>query len=87
MLRAITRVARRWEETGHSDSAVDGYLRCIDADEQGEAFYRHLMLCHQRQGDSAEALATYERLQAVLSARSRGTPSAETQAVYARLRA
>ena len=87
LLRALARAARRWEESGRGDAAIDCYLRCIDADEQGEAFYRHLMLCHQRQGDSAEALATYERLQTVLSARSRGTPSAETQAVYARLRA
>jgi LuxR family maltose regulon positive regulatory protein len=87
LLRALARAARRWEENGRGDAAVDCYLRCIDADEQCEAFYRNLMLCYQRRGDPAEALATYERLQVVLSARSRSMPSAETQAVYARLRA
>jgi len=45
------------------------------------------MLSHQRRGDTAEALATYERLRTVMSARLQGVPSAETQEVFARLRA
>ena len=87
LLRALTRAGRHWEEQGRGTSSIDAYIRCIDADQECEAFYRHLMLCYQRQGDSLEALATYERLQAVLSARQRGVPSAETQALFARLRA
>ena len=86
LLRALTRVARRWEESGRSDAAVDCYLRCIDADELCEAFYRNLMLCYQRHGDLAEAQATYARLQAVLAARLRSAPSPETQAIHASLR-
>jgi DNA-binding SARP family transcriptional activator len=87
LLRSVTRMARRWEETGRSDAAIDCYLRCIDADEQCEAFYRNLMLCYQRHGDLGEALATYERLQSVLAARSKSMPSPETQAIFATLRA
>jgi len=87
LLRAVARAARHWEEAGRSDAAIDAYLRCMDADEQCEAFYRHLMLSYQRRGDTAEALATYERLRAVLSARLQGSPSAETEEVFARLRA
>jgi len=87
LLRALTRVSRRWEEGGRGDSAVDCYLRCIDADELCEAFYRNLMLCYQRQGDVAEAVATFERLQAVLAARLRSMPSPETQAIHDGLRA
>ncbi|MEO6745390.1 MAG: BTAD domain-containing putative transcriptional regulator [Caldimonas sp.] len=87
LLRVLVRVARRWEETGHSDAAVDCYLRCIDADELCEAFYRNLMLCYQRHGDLPEALATYERLQAVLAARLRSVPSPETQTIRDGLRA
>ena len=86
LLRAITRVARRWEEIGHSEAAVDCYLRCIAADELCEAFYRNLMLCYQRHGALSEALSTYERLQAVLAARLRSVPSPETQAIHAGLR-
>ena len=87
LLRAMARAARHWEESGRGDAAIDAYLRCIDADEQCEAFYRHLMLAYQRHGDTAEALSTYERLRSVLSARLQGVPSAETQEVFARLRA
>lgn len=87
LLRAVARSARYWEESGRSDAAIDLYLRCIDADEQCEAFSRHLMLSYQRRGDTAEALATYERLRSVLSARQCGVPSAETEAVFSRLRA
>jgi DNA-binding SARP family transcriptional activator len=50
-----------------------------------EAFYRNLMLCYQRRGEHAEALATYERLRTALSTRLKVMPSPETQAVYAGL--
>jgi two-component SAPR family response regulator len=86
LLRTLTKVARRWEESGRSDAAVDCYLRCIDADELCEAFYRNLMLCYQRHGNVVEAMATYERLQSVLAARLRSSPSPETQAIHASLR-
>jgi ATP/maltotriose-dependent transcriptional regulator MalT/DNA-binding SARP family transcriptional activator len=86
LLRALTRAGRRWEDGGRSDVAIDCYLRCIDADELCEAFYRNLMLCCQRHGDAAEALATYDRLQAVLAARLGRGPSPETQAIHAGLR-
>jgi ATP/maltotriose-dependent transcriptional regulator MalT/DNA-binding SARP family transcriptional activator len=85
LLRCLGRAARRWEEAGEHATAVDSYLRCIDADELCEAFYRELMLCHQRRGERAEALSAYERLRAALSARLKVMPSPETQAVYAGL--
>jgi DNA-binding SARP family transcriptional activator len=87
LLRTVSRIARRWEEGGRGDAAIDCYLRCIDADEQYEHLYRNLMLCCQRRGDPVQALATYERLLTVLAARSRGAPSPETQVLYASLRA
>ena len=85
LLRTLTRAARQWDDAGHGDAAVDCWLRCIDADELCEAFYRNLMVCQQRQGDAAEARATYARLQAVLAARLRSVPSPDTQALYAAL--
>jgi two-component SAPR family response regulator len=85
LVRCLARLARHWEDAGASDAAVDCYLRCIDADELCEAFYRNLMLAHQRRGEHLEALSAYERLRAVLSARLKVMPSAETQAVYAGL--
>jgi DNA-binding SARP family transcriptional activator len=85
LLRCLTRVARWWEDNGMPDAAVDCYLRCIDADALCEPFYRNLMLCYQRRGDRAEALATYERLRTALSTRLKVMPSQETQAVYTAL--
>ncbi len=87
LLRCLVRVARVWEEAGRADAAVDGYLRCVEADPLFEAPYRNLMLCYQRAGDSAEARATYERLRAILSTRMKTLPSQETQAVFAGLAA
>lgn len=86
LLRTLGRVARRWEDSAQGDAAVDCYLRCIDADELCEGFYRQLMQCHQRRGELVEAQATYRRLQAALAARLAGLPSAETQALHAGLR-
>ena len=85
VLRCLSRVARWWEDNGTPDAAVDCYLRCIDADGLCEAFYRNLMQCHQRRGERAEALATYERLRMVLSTRLKIMPSPESQAVYTAL--
>ncbi|HSA88397.1 MAG TPA: BTAD domain-containing putative transcriptional regulator [Burkholderiales bacterium] len=87
LLRCLVRVARVWEEAGRVDAAVDGYLRCVEADPLFEAPYRNLMLCYQRAGDAAEARATYERLRAILSTRMKTLPSQETQAVFAGLAA
>jgi DNA-binding SARP family transcriptional activator len=87
LLRCLVRVARVWEDTGRGDAAVDGYLRCVEADPLFEAPYRNLMLCYQRAGDAAEARATYERLRAILSTRMKTLPSQETQAVFAALAA
>jgi DNA-binding SARP family transcriptional activator len=85
LLRCLTRVARAWEEAGQAEAAADCYQRFIDADPLYELPYRNLMLSCQRLGDLAEARATYERLRMVLSTKLKAMPSAEAQAIYARL--
>ena len=62
LLRFLARLARGWEEAGSPETAADGYLRCIEADELCEPLYRQLMLCCQRSGKPGEAIAAYERL-------------------------
>ena len=86
LLRFVARLARGWEEAGSPMSAAEVYLRCIDADELCEPFYRQLMLCYQRSGEPGEAIATYERLRTALSTRMKKMPAAENQALYANLR-
>ncbi len=85
--RLLARLARSWEEAGTPLAAAECYQRCIDADTLCEPLYRQLMLCHQRNGEPLEALATYERLRAALSMRMSTMPSPETQALYASLKA
>ncbi len=87
LLRCLARIARRWEDAGQPEAAADCYLRCIEADPLFEAPYRNLMLSYQRAGEQVEARATYERLRTILSARLKAAPSAETQAVFASLKA
>jgi len=87
LLRALTRAASCWEEAGRGSAAVDAYLRAIEVDPLCEALYRHLILCYQRSGNRIEAVATYERLRTVLAARLKAAPSAETQALYASIKA
>lgn len=79
LLRSVSRATRGWEDAGAHDTAVDCYLRLIDADPLFEAVYRNLMQYHQRHGDLAEARATYERLRVVLATRLKTAPSAETE--------
>jgi DNA-binding SARP family transcriptional activator len=86
LLRFLARVARGWEEAGAPDAAADCYLRFIEADELYEPLYRQLMLCYKRGDSPIEAIAAYERLRTILSARLKVLPSPETQALYASLK-
>jgi LuxR family transcriptional regulator, maltose regulon positive regulatory protein len=85
LLRALARLARRWEEGGQAEAAADLYLRLIEADPLFEAPYRNLMLSYQRAGEVVEARAAYDRLKTLLAARLKAAPSPETQSVYAAL--
>jgi ATP/maltotriose-dependent transcriptional regulator MalT/DNA-binding SARP family transcriptional activator len=87
LLRFLARIARGWEEAGTPEAAADCLLRFVEADELCEPLYRQLMLCYQRTGARVEAVAVYERLRTILSARLKLMPSPETQALYATLKA
>lgn len=87
LLRCLARLARRWEDAGRPEAAAECYLRLIEADPLFEAPYRNLMLSYQRAGDVVEARASYERLKTLLAARMKASPSPETQAVFAGLKA
>jgi DNA-binding SARP family transcriptional activator len=86
LLRFLARIARGWEEARAPEAAADCLLRFVEADELCEPLYRQLMLCYQRTGARVEAVAVYERLRTILSARQKLMPSPETQALYASLK-
>jgi DNA-binding SARP family transcriptional activator len=87
VLRFLARVARSAEEAGDAAAAAEGFQRFIEVDELNESLHRQLMLCFQRSGALSQGLAVYERLRALLAARSKLMPSPETQALYANMKA
>jgi DNA-binding SARP family transcriptional activator len=82
LLRMMPRMAKRWEDSQRPDAVVDLFQRLIDADELCEGFYRHLIVCQQRRGDTTEAVSTYERLQSVLAHRLQQVPSPHTRQLF-----
>jgi DNA-binding SARP family transcriptional activator len=85
LLRFLARLARDREDAGLPGIAADAYQRCVEADGLCEPLCRALMQLFQRGGQPGDAMATYERLRAALSARMKTMPSPETQALYASL--
>ncbi len=86
LMRTLDAVARFEEASGEWSEAVALLQRCVDADPLAEGFYQRLMACHQRLGQSADALSVYRRCQRVLSARLGIAPSAKTDAIARQLR-
>jgi LuxR family transcriptional regulator, maltose regulon positive regulatory protein len=86
LLRGVCAIAARLQKEGDHDAAIDAYIRLIDRDPLFEAPHRKLMECYLVRGAQADGVAAYERLRALLAAKLRTYPSAETQGVYARLR-
>jgi DNA-binding SARP family transcriptional activator len=67
--------AEQWEYAGAC------YQRALEVDDLAEGCYRRLMVCHQKLGRRAEALAVYDRCKEALAMGLGVEPSPETQAV------
>ena len=81
-LRHLGELGRRWENEGQWDRAVTLYQKGLEVERLAEEFSQRLMICHQRLGRPAEALATYHRCRASLATALGVAPSAETEAIY-----
>jgi DNA-binding SARP family transcriptional activator len=81
-VRVVGEVGRYWREHGASERALALYERALEADDQSESFYRHLMLCYAELGRRAEAADAFSRCRKTLAARLGIEPSAETRAIY-----
>jgi DNA-binding SARP family transcriptional activator len=62
------------------------YQRGIEADRLREEFYQRLMLCNQKMGQQAEAIAVYNRCRAELSYGLGVSPSNMTESILAAVR-
>jgi len=85
-VRVVAGDGRSLEAAGRWDEAAATYQRATEVDPLAEELHRRLMLCHERMGRRAEALAAYERCRRVLRKALGVEPSAETEALGLRLR-
>ena len=74
------------KQSGHWREAQALLQKGIDLDPLSENFYRRLMLCYHKLGQSAEALSIYRRCQRTLSVSLGISPSPETIAAANQLR-
>jgi DNA-binding SARP family transcriptional activator len=74
--------ARRLEQAGRHEEAIEQYMRGLDADSIIEPFYQGLMRCYVRMDRRAEAAAAYRRLRQILSVTLGIPPSATTEKLF-----
>ena len=85
-LKLVAELGEYYERKGKLKTAVEVYLRGIEADRLSEEFYQRLMLCYQKMGQQAEAIAVYNRCKAELSSGLGITPSKMTESIYSSIR-
>ena len=86
-LQGLQTLGRLHATRGDYPQAIYAATRLLALDPWREETHRQLMLLHARNGQRTAALAQYETCRQVLSAELGVEPSAETNALYARLRA
>jgi DNA-binding SARP family transcriptional activator len=65
---------------------VEVFRRGLEVDGLAEDLCRHLMVCHQKLGQRAEAIAAYNRCSALLSSTLGIAPSSRTEDLYQSIR-
>jgi DNA-binding SARP family transcriptional activator len=85
-VHSVGKLGVSFEGSGRHDSAIDLYVRGIDADSLVEPFYQGLMRCYDKLNRRAEALNAYRRLRETLSITLGVAPSSATQRMFETLR-
>lgn len=86
-LHALEELARRFEAREAWEATARCYRRAVEIEPLTEKFSYQLMLCYQRQGQTAEALAVYRRCRQTLSSNLGIEPSAMMKALHSALAA
>ena len=81
-LRNVGKIGLYWEHAGDLNKAANCYKKGLEVDDLAEEFYQRLIICYQRLGRRAEALAAYNRCKNTLLAVLGVEPSVETEAIY-----
>lgn len=85
-LKLVAGLGEHYERKGKLKTAVDVYLKGIEADRLREEFYQHLMLCYQKLGQQAEAINIYNLCRAELSSGLGIAPSKMTESILSSIR-
>ncbi len=82
----VAGLGRSLEQAGQWKKAAECYEKGLELDDLAEEFYQGLMVCYQRLGQEAKAVAVYNRCRSVLSAAFGISPSSKTETIYSALR-
>ncbi len=85
-VQAVARLGTSLEGSDHADSAIDTYLRGIEADNLVEPFYQGLMRCYDKLNRRTEAVSVYRRLRETLSITLGVEPSSASRRLFESLR-
>ena len=83
---AVERLAHKLTEAGHTDEAIDVLNRRIAMDSANEPAHRHLMELLVQASQRSDALRQYQFLTDALQRELGTEPSAETRALFERIR-
>jgi ATP/maltotriose-dependent transcriptional regulator MalT/DNA-binding SARP family transcriptional activator len=81
-LRGVVFLGRTLEQIGEREKAVVRYLQALEVDLKVEEFYQRLMVCYNRMGRNADAVAVYKRCQKNLNSMLKVEPSSQTKTIY-----
>jgi DNA-binding SARP family transcriptional activator len=81
-LRLILKLGTHREVNLQWEKAAEVFQKGLEVDGLAEEFYQHLMVCHQKLGQRAEAMAVYKRCSALLSSTLGISPSSRTEDLY-----
>ncbi len=84
-LRLVTKAGEQYEQDGEWKKAVDCFELGLEKDPACEEFYQHLMICHDKLGNRAEAAKTFLRCRSALRHALGLEPSQRTQEIYSSL--
>lgn len=85
-LKLISGLGEYYEQKGKLTTAVEVYLKGIEADNLREEFYQRLMLCYHKLGQQAEALNVYNLCKSELSSGLGIAPSKMTESILSTIK-
>jgi DNA-binding SARP family transcriptional activator len=85
MTSLLERFGERLIAAKEYEAALACFERALQIDPTRESAYRGMMRVRTEQGERAEILSVYERCRAMLSSEFGCAPSAETEALLARI--